>query len=956
MTRSNIYYKGLKATSLAIAIASIYACDSGGDFESASTVSSQDPDPVVVDLPIAYIARPIPRDPDSDDENAVLADNVLDPSAFKLGARLIIKDRAAVSAAETVLTDAVFADPDAAPDAPAPLYDVKDLSVSADGMKLLFSMRAPELENVDEEDQPTWNIWEYDRETDTLRRIISSDLVAELGQDVDPAYLANGDIVFSSTRQPRSKAILLDENKPQFDPGTEDDRDEATFVLHRMHEDGTDIEQITFNESHDLAPTVLPNGDIAFMRWDNYVGGGHDRVSLYTAKNDGSGLSMLYGYHSQDTGTNDTAAVFIDPVMLPNNQLMVSLRQRVSLNQGGDFVAIDTESFVEINESIAGAGLEGPGQISLSNGVVYTDDSVSPQGYFSSAYPLFDGTDRFLVSWSACLVQGIALGIYVSTDGSLIDNLGRNVDRNGSVLADGEAPITPDASEINAYPCGTNIQNLQNIEAPEPRYGLWTYDPINQTQRPVVTPEEDMMYTEAVVLEAKTSPAFDDPTPPTDEQQALIDENVGVLHIRSVYDFHGLDNTSSGIEALADPLQFSPSQRPARFIRLLKAVSLPNEDVYDFDNSAFGRAGGQMKDILGYAPIEPDGSVKVKVPADVAFTFSILDAQGRRVPGYLGDRHTNWLTLRPGEVRECGGCHQPDDERVHSRIDAEEPSSWPGAAGGAPFPNTVLLDAFDTPHAPPENGETMAEYYGRVEGVPSPSVNIEYTDYWADESVAARTPSFDLSYADLPSTSAPVNAACQTTWTPLCRIVINYIDHVQPVFEVNRQIFNEFDPTLLVEDRTCTSCHSRTDAMGAAQIPAAQLELTAQQSDVQNDYITSYAELFFQDIPQVVIDGVLVDDMEQARDEDGNLLFQEDADGNLILDADGNPIPILVTVAARGAYLSPAGARNNATFFGLFASGGSHEDYLEPAELKLMAEWLDIGAQYYNNPFLAPEN
>ena len=27
---------------------------------------------------------------------------------------------------------------------------------------------------------------------------------------------------------------------------------------------------------------------------------------------------------------------------------------------------------------------------------------------------------------------------------------------------------------------------------------------------------------------------------------------------------------------------------------------------------------------------------------------------------------------------------------------------------------------------------------------------------------------------------------------------------------------------------------------------------------------------------------------------------------------------------------------------------------LTPAELRLIAEWLDIGAQFYNDPFVAP--
>jgi hypothetical protein len=35
-----------------------------------------------------------------------------------------------------------------------------------------------------------------------------------------------------------------------------------------------------------------------------------------------------------------------------------------------------------------------------------------------------------------------------------------------------------------------------------------------------------------------------------------------------------------------------------------------------------------------------------------------------------------------------------------------------------------------------------------------------------------------------------------------------------------------------------------------------------------------------------------------------------------------------------------------------------HSNFLEPAELRLISEWLDIGAQNFNNPFdpAAPQN
>ena len=46
-----------------------------------------------------------------------------------------------------------------------------------------------------------------------------------------------------------------------------------------------------------------------------------------------------------------------------------------------------------------------------------------------------------------------------------------------------------------------------------------------------------------------------------------------------------------------------------------------------------------------------------------------------------------------------------------------------------------------------------------------------------------------------------------------------------------------------------------------------------------------------------------------------------------------------------------AGNARGSRFFSRFAPGGTHAGYLTPAELRLVSEWVDIGAQYFNNPF-----
>lgn len=105
----------------------------------------------------------------------------------------------------------------------------------------------------------------------------------------------------------------------------------------------------------------------------------------------------------------------------------------------------------------------------------------------------------------------------------------------------------------------------------------------------------------------------------------LSGELAGAIHIRSVYDFDGIDvtvqnNNPDGIARLSDPSLTPSVDLPARFLRLIRGVPMPPDDVRDIANTDFGRSNNQlMREIIGYTPIQPDGSVKVKVPANTPF-------------------------------------------------------------------------------------------------------------------------------------------------------------------------------------------------------------------------------------------------------------------------------------------------------------------------------------------------
>ncbi|HHM04364.1 MAG TPA: hypothetical protein ENJ19_01295 [Gammaproteobacteria bacterium] len=850
--------------------------------------TEQKPDPVVADVPIAYIKRPVPVD----EEGALLQSDVREPAAFVAGGDVYLRERASLSAPERNITAAVTRGKG----------DVKDLTTSFDGSRLLFALREPEIENAPAAEQPTWNIWEYDIAAGSLRRVISSDISARAGQDIAPAYLPDGRIVFASTRQRQSKAILLDEGKPQF-AALDEDEDAAAFLLHVMNADGSEIRQLTFNQSHDLDPTVLDNGRIAFTRWDNM--GARDQMSLYQINPDGTDLKLYYGAHShQDPGGGEERQ-FLKARQREDGQVVVAVQPYRPYRFGRDITVIDAENFADASQPVwpgtaAGVSAERPATaVATSRG-----ERIVAGGRYASAAPLRDGTGRLLVSWSPC----------------------RLVENDLIVSCTTERLARPGA-----------------VEAP-PLYSIYVYDLAAGTQLPVVVPEEGVIITEAVAASPRKRTEFiPDLAAGAGLDAALVDENAGELHIRSVYDVDGVDNSGVGIATLADPVQTPAAQRPLRFIRVVKAVSLPGREVRDVPRSAFGpNRGLKMREVVAYAPVEPDGSVLVKVPANVALSFELLDERGRRV----GAVHQNWLQLRPGERVECNGCHDHASGLPHGRRDGRPAVNAGAVTSGLPFPNT-------TPAWTAEMGETMAQTRARLDSTATTGVDLVYDDVWTDPAQAAPSASFAYRYADL-GTDLPVAAACLNAWSSACRIVIHYEQHIHPLWSLSRQVLDT-DGVTVLEDHTCTTCHNIVDGAGMPQLPAAQLDLSDGPSDQDADQFKAYRELLFADNEQELVEGVLQDRQVQATDGAGNPLFETDENGDLILDADGQPIPILVPVRAQGPSMSAAGAASS-YFLDKFTAGGSHEGWLSPAELRLIAEWLDGGAQYYNDPFAAPED
>jgi hypothetical protein len=871
---------------LALAVAVIAACTGDGD-GSVGVGTGQDPDPVAPDFPIAYTKGPLFDEDDALQVNTDLRDIL----RFAVGTDLYLRDRASPTAPERNISRRFTQG----------TGDVMGVEISSDGRKVLFAMRGPVDEGLalDDPDQPKWNIWEYVIATDSLRRLIVSNLTAQQGHDISPHYLADGRIIFASTRQQTAKAILLNDGKPQFD-ARDEDREEPAFVLHVMRDDGRDeFKQVSFNQSSDYEPTMLDNGKVLFSRWDH--AGNVNGIHLYTMNPDGTELELYYGAESHLTGTNNGEVQFVSAREMLDGRVMAILRPFDHPELGGAITIIDTPTYVENTQAVVSSvGMSGPAQTAATPNQVRTDLVPSAGGRFSSAFPLWDGTNRVLTTWAICRLEE----------------------------PDPANPTDPTA--VVYVPCTPQrlaATNPAPVVAP-PLYGVWMYDPVTQTQQPIVIGEEGVLISEIVAAQPRRNPTnIPDKMPGVDFDQDLAAEGAGILNIRSVYDIDGV--ASVNIAGVADSVITPAANRPARFLRVEKAVAIPDEDTVDLEDTAFGPNIQQgMREIVAYAPIEPDGSVRVKVPANVALAVSVLDANGRRITA----RHQNWLQLAPGQELTCNGCHAPASNLSHGRSESFNAVYAGATATGVPFPNTVGTFS-------PDAGETMAETRTRVScqtdcAALEPSVDIVYSDVWTDPAATTPAASFSYLYTNL-TTTPPANVNCIATWTPACRVAIHYETHIHPLWSTPRQVIDPMTMTVLA-DNTCaqSGCHAPVNAMNAAMVPAGQLDLTDGPSADEPDQFNAYRELLFPDNRQILMGGAIVDE-------------QVDIGGGVLA-----PVSIAPSMTGAGAFIS--------RFFSCFDVGGtgcpsrSHVGYLSRDELKLIAEWLDIGAQYYNDPFAVP--
>ena len=871
---ANLNSSRLTASLALAAVVGLAGCGSDNNGSSTLTVAG--------DVPIAYAKR-----------STTMRANPTNGAPFAPGGDLMVREKSSPSAREFNVTASITQGNG----------DVSDPEVSYDGRKIVFAMRCPTTNTSTVGGAPActgrWNIWEYDTTSGGLaggsfRRITNS----TTDDDVDPAYLpADRGFVFASNRQTTSKTQALGQSYYAVD---EYER-ERVFNLHTVDRSGGSIEQISVNQSHDRNPVVRPNGDIMFSRWEHV--GPRNRFAIFRVKPDGTDMFVLYGAHS--SGNSFLHPRDMDPAGAYKGKVVSSLMPLSGTQEGGALMLIDAANYSEENTPASPqVALQG-GQVQWTERPIDLGRGLSQYGRVTAPFPLWDGTDRVLLAYRPCEVTRNGIVVPCAT------------------LTDAERALLADDTRSRVQQAADPVRD----NAPA-AYAIYMVDPAKQTFLIVAAPPAGFMYTDPVAIQARPEP---NATQPTVVDPDLKAQNMALIEVRSVYDTDGLDRMgesmlapvdlqagcTAGIAktAAADPADTraqvpdlvrikNPADAayrcaPAYFVRAFRAVA-PQANSIGM-RQAIGETDFEPQQILGYAPVEPDGSFKLVVPADAPLGLAILDAKGRAI-----QTHLNWIQVRPGERRTCDGCHSP--RRGASLNSGAIVNALPAA----------LLPAMAAAH---QSGETMASTRTRLDaGALNLRTDLVHADIWADTTkpgVTAR-PSVVVRYTGNASSADDLVTPVPTNG------IINYPDHIQPLWTRARGL-NGAD--------TCTNCHA----------DAAKLDLRATVSGTGR--LVSYEELLVGDpvidpatgrpvtrledgVPVVVRNAALVETMAGSAlgltrsSRLGEIMFGES---------------LKASAGARTAHPNPP------------ATAPNHASLLNLAEKRLITEWMDLGGQYFNN-------
>lgn len=491
-----------------------------------------------------------------------------------------------------------------------------------------------------------YSVYEVPIEGGAAKRLTSGDQ-----DDLFPIYLADGDILFSSTRRGGYHRCGM---------GPCD-----VFTLTRMGPHGENPHLVSFHETHEWTPALLDDGRVLYSRWDYCDRNGVLYQQLWTSRPDGGGTAIYYGNNTWNPcGTWEARPV-------PGSRKVMAIAGPHHAMAAGSVILVDTEKgidglgpltrltpevrFAESEEPVMhgpphprdiafdwrtaamwSGSLMDPGRQAQPT----EEETRWPGESFKSPWPLAE--DLFLASFTFDRLFGEPggnppnqYGIYLCDADGGRELLYRDPRISSlwarPILPRKAPPAVRSAFDADAAARGTGTFYLANV------YDSW----------PKALPAGEVKALRIFHIINKTTPNIDNPKVAAG-LGAFGREVLGTVPVES--------DGSAYFEAPASmPLYFQALDAKGRAIQTMRSAVYLNPGVRE-------SCTGCHEDRRTSAPPSPQTAARGRVPSKIA-------------PGPVGSRPFNFLKLvQPILDAKCVKCHDGTKEKCPSL--KGEPEGW----------------------------------------------------------------------------------------------------------------------------------------------------------------------------------------------------------------------------------------------------------------------------------------
>jgi hypothetical protein len=409
------------------------------------------------------------------------------------------------------------------------------------------------------------------------------------------------------------------------------DKEHDGFHIFEANLDGTGLRQLTAGNCNDVDPCCLPDGRVAFCSdragYQEYYHQERSRV-ICVMNGDGRGIEQITFNPNQD----------YEPLALRDGRLLYGSYRFYAQDGSEGPLAGEWMGLARIETVLRSANPDGS-----ADQLFYG----SMRGRFYAPLRPMPFSDQ-RAGWHA---RGYHVGVSISQPRELADGRLVCVSPAGLTLVDParvpvdcEMPVYPEVVNlaggervyIHAY---DDLNPVGRYTSPYPLTNDWilvSHAPWHDLRgngyglylMNLATRELRLIYDDPQMSDVDPIPLQPQPEPMARESTLVRGGQTGLIYCNSVH---------------RSDLPYD--HKAAKYVRILEGVLMGQSIAA---NAAFRTR------LLGAAPLHPDGSFYVEVPADTPVRFELLDEAGRMLV-----HETEFNYVRPGETKGCMGCHEP---------------------------------------------------------------------------------------------------------------------------------------------------------------------------------------------------------------------------------------------------------------------------------------------------------